>query len=549
MTINAIGHWTPPHTPYTAMGEGVNHDTNCLSMIQDVRQTLYLVYDERQGSLSLRTGGTPSFGEAFLKNSPHAMPLVAVLPPIYPEWLGDASFRALHRTRFNYVGGAMARGIASPALVIELAKAGMLGFFGAAGLSVQRVEQEILSIKHALEGSGLPWGANLIHSPGHAGLEESIVDLYLRLGVERVEASAFMNLTPSVVRYAVAGLYRGPSGEIERRTHLFAKISREEVARYFLSPAPEKILQDLLSQGYITSDQLEMSRAVPLAEDITVEADSGGHTDNRPLNALFPSIVRLKEQIQNQYHYVRPIRVGAAGSLGTPDAIAAAFALGAAFVLLGSVHQACCESGLSTEGKELLAKSGIADVMMTASADMFEMGVKVQVLKKGIMMPMRGNELYDHYLRYNSLEEIPISIRQNLEKNIFRASLDAIWEETVKYFQTVDPGQILEAEKNPKYRMALVFRWYIGNSSRWAIKGESDRRLDYQIWCGPAMGSFNRWAAGSFLEKAENRHIQQVALNLIDGAAQVTRAHQLRTYGIDVPAAAFYYFPRQFELN
>ena len=36
--------------------------------------------------------------------------------------------------------------------------------------------------------------------------------------------------------------------------------------------------------------------------------------------------------------------------------------------------------------------------------------------------------------------------------------------------------------------MALVFRWYLGMSSRWAIEGSVERRSDYQIWCGPAQG-------------------------------------------------------------
>jgi len=46
--------------------------------------------------------------------------------------------------------------------------------------------------------------------------------------------------------------------------------------------------------------------------------------------------------------------------------------------------------------------------------------------------------------------------------------------------------------------MALVFRWYLGNGSRWAVEGTPDRVQDYQIWCGPAMGAFNRWVQGSF---------------------------------------------------
>ena len=53
--------------------------------------------------------------------------------------------------------------------------------------------------------------------------------------------------------------------------------------------------------------------------------------------------------------------------------------------------------------------------------------------------------------------------------------------------------------------MALVFRWYLGQSSSWANAGEPSRTVDYQIWCGPAMAAFNEWVRGSFLEQPENR--------------------------------------------
>jgi hypothetical protein len=92
--------------------------------------------------------------------------------------------------------------------------------------------------------------------------------------------------------------------------------------------------------------------------------------------------------------------------------------------------------------------------------------------------------------------------------------------------------------------MALVFRSYLGQSSRWAIAGDSSRRTDYQIWCGPAMGAFNKWTAGSFLAEPAARSVVQVALNLMEGAAVVTRAQQLRTYGVAVPTAGFEFRPR-----
>jgi hypothetical protein len=93
--------------------------------------------------------------------------------------------------------------------------------------------------------------------------------------------------------------------------------------------------------------------------------------------------------------------------------------------------------------------------------------------------------------------------------------------------------------------MALVFRWYLGLSSKWAIAGEEGRKMDYQIWCGPAMGAFNDWVKGSFLEPAGNRTVVQVAWNLLEGAATVTRAQQLRAVGLPVPGDAFRYSPRQ----
>jgi hypothetical protein len=92
--------------------------------------------------------------------------------------------------------------------------------------------------------------------------------------------------------------------------------------------------------------------------------------------------------------------------------------------------------------------------------------------------------------------------------------------------------------------LALVFRSYLGLSSRWAITGEPTRLRDYQIWCGPAIGAFNRWTADSPLAAPERRTVVQIALNLLEGAAAVTRAHQLRTFGVAVPGEAFAPRPR-----
>jgi trans-AT polyketide synthase/acyltransferase/oxidoreductase domain-containing protein len=188
----------------------------------------------------------------------------------------------------------------------------------------------------------------------------------------------------------------------------------------------------------------------------------------------------------------------------------------------------------------MLAQAEQADTMMAPAADMFEMGVKVQVLKRGTMFPMRAAKLYELYRAYNSLEDLPAAERTTLEKTLFRASIEEVWRQTRDFFQERDPRQLERAERDPKHRMALVFRWYLGQSSRWAKSGEPSRKVDYQIWCGPAMGAFNEWVKGSFLEAADNRRVVPVAMNILYGAAVLLRAQSLRCQGIPLPVN----FPR-----
>jgi hypothetical protein len=58
------------------------------------------------------------------------------------------------------------------------------------------------------------------------------------------------------------------------------------------------------------------------------------------------------------------------------------------------------------------------------------------------------------------------------------------------------------------------------------------------------MGAFNAWVRGTFLEPVEDRTVRQIALNLLEGAATVTRAGQLRAAGVAMPVSAFDFRPR-----
>jgi PfaD family protein len=307
------------------------------------------------------------------------------------------------------------------------------------------------------------------------------------------------------------------------------------VATKFLAPPPAKFLRALVAAGEITAQQADWAARIPMAEDVTAEADSGGHTDNQPAIVLLPTMLALRDRIHAEHAYEMPPRIGAAGGISTPWAAAAALTMGAAYVVGGSIHQACVESGTSDAVRRMLAQAQQADIAMAPAADMFEMGVKVQVLKRGTMFAMRAAKLFELYRTCGGLDQIPAAERTQLEKNIFRAPLEAIWDETRAFFAARDPAQLERAARDPKHRMALVFRWYLGLSSRWAKTGEPSRTVDYQIWCGPAMAAFNEWVRGSFLEHPENRRVVTVALNILYGAAVLGRARSYSAQGLVIP--------------
>jgi len=484
------------------------------------------------GKIAVSQDGTVTIGNKLESNNNHH-PLYAYAPPLHPQNLGDPYFKKAHNLRYAYIAGAMANGITSVEMVEKTGRAGMMGFFGAAGLSLDEIESAIDRLQKNI--NSYSFGFNLINSPNDPDLESAIVNLYLKRGIRLISASAYLELTLPLVYFRVKGIHRDADGNIVCPNKIIAKVSRIEVAGKFFSPPSDKLLYQLVDRKMITQEEVTLARSIPIADDMTAEADSGGHTDNRPAISLLPTIIALRDELAEKYKYKRPLCVGLGGGIATPLAAAAAFSMGAAYILTGSINQACVEAGTSEAVRQMLAEAGQADVTMAPAADMFEMGVKVQVLKRGTMFPLRAAKLYELYCKYESLENIPEIQRKILEKDFFHCSLKDEWENTKKFFAKNDSNQIIRAEKDPKHKMALVFRSYLGRSSNWAITGDLSRKIDYQIWCGPAIGAFNEWVRGSFLEKRENREVVTVAMNLLFGAAVATRVNWLRSQKITLP--------------
>lgn len=439
-----------------------------------------------------------------------------------PEELGSQEFRSDYNTRYAYMAGAMYKGIASPRLVIRMGKAGMLGFLGTGGLGFGEIEAGIRLIREELRG-GEPYGMNFLHHPGNPAFELATIDLFLRHGIRNIEASAFMSMTPALVKYRLQGLREHAEGGVCAEHRVIAKVSRPEVAEAFLSPAPEDIVRRLLAQGQITAAQAELSKRAPMSDDICAEADSGGHTDGAVSITLIPTIARLRDVLCRRFGYDRQVRVGAAGGIGTPEAVAAVLVLGAQFVVTGSINQCTVEAGISEVVKDMLQDINIQDTDYAPAGDMFELGAKVQVLKRGVFFPTRANKLYELWRQFDSWEAVDAKSRRQIEEKYFMRSFEDVYTETREFYLQYLPHEIEKAEKSPKHKMALVFRWYFIQGTRLAMAGDPTRKVDYQVQTGPALGAFNQWVKGTALENWRQRHVDEIGLMLMQGASDLLR--------------------------
>ncbi len=141
-----MGGWRPTTAPVAFAPQDIAH------ILQYVRHPVHVVREDITGQLGVAMGGE------LVGAGASDLSLMGTLHPIYSEWLGDREFCESHGIRFPYVTGAMANGIATPALVVAMAEAGMLGFFGAGGLSYAAVERGLADIHTRLAGRPLAWG-------------------------------------------------------------------------------------------------------------------------------------------------------------------------------------------------------------------------------------------------------------------------------------------------------------------------------------------------------------------------------------------------------
>ena len=441
-----------------------------------------------------------------------------------PEDLGNPVFQKRYGCKWNYFAGSMYRGISSEGFVISMSKARLLSFYGSAGFNAEELEPRIQHLQSGL-GADAPYGMCLLADLNDPEEEMRQAGLFIKYRVPVIEAAAYSDLTLPLVYCRLKGIYQ-KAGRIVRPRRIIAKCSRLEVARRFLSPPPKDMVNQLLASGAINKEEAELSQHIPMADDLAVEADSGGHTDQGVAFALIPAVISLKEEKMKQYPYREPIMIGCGGGIGTPESAASAFMLGADFIFTGSINQCTVESGAADAVKEILNRVSLHDTTVTIAGDMFEIGAKAQVVKKYTRFSTRANRLYQLSKQFNSLDAIPAAVRHEIETQYFKRTFAQVWERVCEYKNRKNPNQIREAQENPRLKMILIFKWYFAHCNKVTLRGDETERDNFLIYCGPALGSFNQWVRGTPYESWKNRHVDKVTELLMSSACETIKTRR-----------------------
>lgn len=437
--------------------------------------------------------------------------------------LGAKEFKDAYGVKYAYIACGMAKGIGSKELVEAMGKTGFLAFLGTDGVELSKVKDDICYIQEKLN-HGESFGVNLLCQTYNPEKDQALIQLCMDLGVNCFEASGYMSITGALVMLRLHGAVRNSDGTVHIKNKIIAKVSRPEVAEKFLSSPPEWLVQKLLQQGKITREEAELASSISMADDLCVEADSAASTDQGTAYSIFPAIKTLRDTMQNQNICQNKIRVGLAGGIGSPEAVAASFVMGAEFIGTGSINQCTVEAGMSTVVKDMLQGINVQDTTYAPDGNMFEMGAMVQVLKRGVFFPARANKLYELYKRYDSIQEIPEVTKEQLQDKYFKKSFEQIYDELKTM---VSESEIQKAEGNPKYKMVLIFKWYFAKSMQYALEGDMSNKVDFQVYCGSALGSFNQWVKGTSMENWQNRHVDEIAVKLMTEGEKLLQSNIL----------------------
>ncbi len=440
------------------------------------------------------------------------------VPPAQSPQMPESAFGSLefmrdHGLRHPCVAGSMGRGISGVPLVTALAQAGLLGFIGSFDVPVQHVAGMIDDCKARL-GGAQNFGVNVHDCAENSSKSADLLSLCSEKSVPCVELSGFDRVTSALVKHRALGLSEH-DGLISRGHKVLLKTSRAEVARQFMQAAPARLLDELLETQQITSQQHRLAQQCPVADDVCVTCD--GAWVNEPASAWIklPEFQQLRASLGL---VAQSVRLGCSGGIGTPQSMAAAFQLGADFVLTGSINQCTVEAGVHEAVKAALAQAGVEDTAFAPRADALRSDVRSRVLCGVSHFATRARHVLQLMHKGLSLQSVGEDTRAGLEQHFFGQALETVLKTACESLPDAAQQQV---RSDGHRQWMLVLQQYLRRAERAVLSDQDGDLRNARIDCSAAMGAFNAWAKGTPWQDWRARQVAPMTLALLRQCAEM----------------------------
>lgn len=430
----------------------------------------------------------------------------------YSGKLGNIHFMERYKTKYPYVAGPMHKGISGYDFIKRLADRDIIGFVGTGGLALHEVEALVVQLQ---KDSIRNYGVSVNFDLADPNYEKELIELLIRENINLLHVSGYFNVTESLVLYKLKGIKKLDNGRIICPNRILLKTSRPEIAQAFMEPASDDMLKKLKEEGKITEEQALLAKKIPVADDVCVMSAAAHKTGMIPLKSLLPQIIHQRNAAYQKYGYEEEIFVGAAGAIGDSASALDAFLLGADFIMTGSINVCTAEAHVSKWVKEKLQKVEIQDTEIIPCSNVYEIGIKMQVLKKGMFFASRALKLYEIYNRITKIEDIESNLLVQIQEKYLGKALEEIYNQMKDNLSSM---QRRRAESDSKYKFGLIIQWYYDLSAECAIQCEDGNNMNCMIPLSSAMGRLNEELKNTVREKWEDRHPDELCKMIMSEA-------------------------------
>ncbi|MCO4784209.1 MAG: 1-acyl-sn-glycerol-3-phosphate acyltransferase [Candidatus Cloacimonetes bacterium] len=404
-----------------------------------------------------------------------------------PKHLGSTGFKKLFGLDYAYFVSGLPSYTHGRGMLQNLFENGMLGFFNLDGLTFNEKEESL----NMLNQHDFRFGVEIHLDDFDEEEDKKLITLLMAQNIKYLLVKSCSKISEPLIRF------KSKEGNL-----LIAKVSHPDQC-VALSSGKKDVFSAFLIDGSFVSSQ-----------------------DTRSILSLMPSIKSLLNE--------KNIYLGVTGDLGTPDALAAAFAMGADFVSTSSINLLSNDVSGADSYKECIKKVRFQDVSLVSSFESFESGAKTRALNFGTRFVAVSTKIGSWFFERRSIDTLEDSEVKYLEEKVFGSSITQTLLDAKAFFEFRNPSLIEAASNNSRISLAMLIRYYLEMGHLWAIEGNDNKKIDYNIKCGLDLASFNQWRQGTIFEDDQKLSVVQIALNLMMGAQFEARKQFLKSQGIEI---------------